>query len=269
MPVPRKLNVLGIRAVATFRIAGNTSIEVLGCCVVVSDLNSTAIDSVLNPVKTKIALWTSMTGFIKFAAVECVLILAAQIPNPANQPAESQKDNYAVFSAIISQTNAQSGGTYLIQDRTMRRELFYQFGCLQAPSGEDASRTEIQADYESRKNSTTVLTNEFTLSQPYQLLSITEVDNFLADALKALPTSVPPGKKPPLNTNPLYQKSKSIIRLGNVYFNKSRTRALTSIDIFETENNFDFSWLVFRKSESGQWEPDRSWRTCGRTGGPR
>jgi len=210
-----------------------------------------------------------MTGFLKFSAVGFVVVLASQNPNPANQTAESQKDNYAVSSAIISQTNAQSGGTYLIQDRTMRRELFYQFGCLQAPSGEDVSRTEILADYESRKNSSTLFTNEFTLSRPYQLLSTTEVDSFLTDALKALPTSVAPGKKAPLNMNPLYQKSKSIIRLGNVYFNKSRTRALTSINIFETENDFDFSWLVFRKSDTDQWEPDRSWRTCGRTGGPR
>src|SRR5438552_18602382 len=110
-----------------------------------------------------------MTGFLKFAAVGFVFVLAAQNPDTANQTAESQKDIYAVYSAIISRTSAQSGGTYLIQDRTTGQELFDQARCLQSPSGEEVSQAEILSDYDARKNSSMTVANEFTLPLPYQL----------------------------------------------------------------------------------------------------
>ena len=67
---------------------------------------------------------------------------------------------------------------------------------------------------------------------------------------------------PPVNKNPLYQKSKRIFRVGDVYFNKSRTLAVVFFSVYTTPENGTGSWRAFRKATNGQWQTNNSWSTC-------
>jgi hypothetical protein len=133
---------------------------------------------------------------------------------------------------------------------------------MKVPPLDDAGFREILADYNLRKNTSAALKRQFTFTKPYQLLTSVEADRFLREALEATPQVRAPNVTPPVNRNPLYPKSKRVFRMGDVYFNKSRTLAVVFFSVYTTPQDGSGSWKAFRKGASGQWQTNNSWTTC-------
>jgi hypothetical protein len=198
---------------------------------------------------------------------------------PGGTPdASRRQDVYAIYSGIISSTDE----IYLIESTTLTQKGGYGSPfrpgagaqpyppCVQAPPGDAAGLAEILADYEARKDVPAVLQREFTLSKPYQLLSGEDVRTFLDDALNSTSQFLRPGASPPSNPNPLFPRARRVFRLGDVYFNNSRTLALTYVSVLTTTMDGEGRWLPFRKSAEGQWMQapmgrlnNDNWQVCG------
>jgi len=206
------------------------------------------------------------------------IVLLAQLP--PNLLAQTP-DAYAIYSELIAKSPAVRSGPgnvptedqlYLIDASTITdrtgygppgaRTLFTAESCMKVPPLDDAGFREILADYNLRKNTSAALKRQFTFTKPYQLLASVEADRFLREALEATPQVRAPNVTPPVNRNPLYPKSKRVFRMGDVYFNKSRTLAVVFFSVYTTPQDGSGSWKAFRKGASGQWQTNNSWTTC-------
>jgi len=190
-------------------------------------------------------------------------------------------DVYAIYSDLISKSPVVRSGPgnvptedqlYLIDGTTIIdregygppgvRSIFTAEACMKVPPVDDAAFREILSDYNLRKNAPATLKRQFTFSKPYQLLTSVEADRFLREALESNPAVRAPNVTPPVNKNPLYQKSKRVFRMGDVYFNKSRTLAVVFFSVYTTPQDGSGSWKAFRKAANGQWQTNNSWTTC-------
>jgi hypothetical protein len=129
---------------------------------------------------------------------------------------------------------------------------------VRPPAAEVPTFQEILADYALRKDMSVTLGKEFTLDRPYEFVNGAQVDKFLRDASAAHPQV----GQPVLNTNPLAQKAGRIIRLGDVYFNRQGSVAITYLSVLTTTSNGGGGWKVFRRIAPGNWQQDSNWQTC-------
>jgi hypothetical protein len=190
-------------------------------------------------------------------------------------------DVYAIYSTLIATSPVVRSGSgnvptgdeiYLIDATTVTdrsgfgppggRSFFTAESCLKVPPLDDSDFREILSDYNQRKNTPAALKRQFTFPKPYQLLTAAEVDRFLREALEASPKVRAPNVPPPVNKNPLYQKSKRVFRMGDVYFNKARSLAVVFFSVYTTSADGSGSWKAFRKLANGQWQTNNSWATC-------
>jgi hypothetical protein len=205
--------------------------------------------------------------------------ILAQLPSTA---LAQTSDGYAIYSGLIEKSPAVRTGPgnvptedelFLIESTTATSRTGFgpsrgpsnelTESCVKVPTADTVAFSEILADYNSRKDKPVTLARQFTFTRPYQLLPTKEIDQFLKDAMDATPQALPAGFPPPVNRNPLFQKSKKVFRLGDVYFNSSRSFAMVYFSVFTTPLDGSGGWRAFRKSASGQWEENRSWATCG------
>ena len=189
----------------------------------------------------------------KLTLVVIAALLMQALPDTARR-----QDVYAIYSALL----ATPAELILIQS-TALRYVAPTSGCIRPPAAEAAELAAIQDDYEQRKNEAPVLTRDFTVTKPYQLIDNVTVERFLKDALDATPQILPRGGSPPPNLNPFFPRATRVFRMSDVYFNKSRTRAAVYFGVYETKYNYTLQWRVFRKPGDGTWQLDRSWSTCG------
>jgi len=192
------------------------------------------------------------------------LIVIAALMMQASPDTARRQDMYAIYSSLL----ATPDDLILIQSRSIAPAPI----CIQPPDAsifgtsfhatEAAELPEIQDDYEQRKDAVLVLTRDFTISKPYQLIDNVEAERFLKDALDATP-QFRPREGPPPNLNPLFPRAKRVFRLSDVYFNKSRTRAAVYFGAYQTPYDYNEQWRVFRKFGDGTWGLDGFWRTCG------
>jgi hypothetical protein len=207
-----------------------------------------------------------------------VALLLFQLPTTVTAQAN---DVYAIYSELIAKSPVVRSGPgnvptddqiYLIDATTLTersgfgpsgiRSMFTAEACMKVPPLDDSGFREVLADYNLRKNTPAVLKRLFTFSKPYQLLTSVEADRFLREALESNPKVRAPNVTPPPNKNPLYQKSKRVFRLGDVYFNKSRTMAVVFFSVYTSPQDGTGSWRAFRKAANGRWQTDNSWSTC-------
>jgi hypothetical protein len=207
-----------------------------------------------------------------------VVLLLFQLPTTV---VAQTNDAYAIYSDLIANSPVVRSGPgnvptddqiYLIDGTTIKdregygppggRSIFTAESCMNVPPLDDAGFREVLADYNLRKNTSAALKRLFTFSKPYQLLTPVEADRFLREAQESNPKVRAPNVTPPINRNPLYQKSKRVFRLGDVYFDKSRTLAVVFFSVYSTPQDGTGSWRAFRKAANGQWQTNNSWATC-------
>src|SRR5262249_13571031 len=116
-----------------------------------------------------------------------------------------------------------------------------------------ASIDEILTEYRARKEVSVNLVPALKASKPYRLLNPDEVAEFI-EIHRLRRTPFP-------NPNPNLLKAADQYYLGDVYFNTTRTLALTSITTFCGSLCGASNWKVFEKIITGRWE-ERAWVTC-------
>jgi hypothetical protein len=225
-----------------------------------------------------------MLGLLLFGTL---LLGTLQNVPPIGMPGETldasrRQDVYAIYSRMISSDDE----IYLIESTTLTQQGGYGSlfrpgagaqpypPCVQAPPVDAAGLVEILADYGARKDVPAVLQREFAFNKPYQLLSRDEIRTFLEDALKSTPQVLRPGESQPSNSNPLFPRARRVFRLGDVYFNNSRTLALTYVSVLGTTMDGEGRWLPFKKTAQGQWMQaplgrlnSDNWQVCGWSAG--
>ena len=197
-----------------------------------------------------------------------ILVLqAAVLPQQtAKLEVEEQRDIYSIYSAMITSpmTRLDSNeAIYLIQESTIKDSGAPT--CVKTPPGDAAAMAEITAEYNRRGNDSSVLTREFKLPKPYELLDRDKSARFLQDALDATPQILPPGASRPVNPNPLFPQAEQVFRFSDVYFDKTHTFALAWVAIYSTTVEYRGTWRPYKKTASGMWEENRTWTACGRS----
>lgn len=167
---------------------------------------------------------------------------------------ERRADSYAIYSLLLAKSPLSHPGdnqVYMIAGTTVPGAP--QEPCVRPPDEYAGGFAEIIADYDKRKNVAVILQPAFQLDKPYRLLNAEEVRS-LIELHRLRPGPRPKPKDP-------FEKSADLFYLTNVFFNRSRTLALTAIRSYCGELCGRADWKVFEKGKNGRWE-DRHWITC-------
>jgi hypothetical protein len=154
-------------------------------------------------------------------------------PNSKSQHA----DIYSIYSLMMTNPPTSHGPStdevYLIADMT--RPVRPAEPCVRVPPQYEAAYQEILDEYHLRKDKPVKLERALNIAKPYELVN-DDVYVYMG-------------------------KSKDLFYLGDVYFNKSHTLALTAISTYCGPLCGSMRWKIFEKSAAGQWE-DRLWVGC-------
>ena len=165
---------------------------------------------------------------------------APQASDPASEAARSQ-DVYAVYSALMSNPpviGGESNSTYAIAAATTPANLgrgiepaaqpatedelleYLKALCDAPPPGYEEQWQEILAEFRSRSDAPVPLVPNLKIAKPYIFLTAEEIADFTSRRTSVNIPPVPIAK---------FGGAISVIRLSNVYFNKTRTLAFVRI----------------------------------------
>ncbi|HUI79520.1 MAG TPA: hypothetical protein VLY24_16460 [Bryobacteraceae bacterium] len=185
----------------------------------------------------------------------CALFFACVVASAFQHPAvdaERRADVYAIYSRLLTNPETSQGPDdneiYFIADTTVPGTP--QDPCVRVPSEAAARFAEVMADCEQRKDTPAKLERAFQISKRYRLLNDAEVDQFAAARGSG-------GYTP----RPGEPKVIDLFRLSDVYFDRSRTLALTAISTWCGDLCAQFQWKVLEKNADGHWQ-ERRWVTC-------
>lgn len=177
------------------------------------------------------------------------------------QPAVSgdfDKDVYAIYSLILTNPKTSHGPAmnplYLIADATVPGVP--ETPCVGPPVERRSDFQEVLSDCAKRKQTPRVLKRALSIRKPYVLLNAEEAEAFMKSRM--LP-HVP--ADPPQAVEDQFKDVADIFTLGDVYFNQSRTLALTFVSSWCGGLCGLLRWKVFEKLESGAWV-ERDWVGC-------
>jgi hypothetical protein len=170
-----------------------------------------------------------------------LLLLAAAAGATAFQPLSVlQEDTWAIYSLLFTNTQTSHGPDnnpiYLIFDTTvpgMPPEP-----CVNPPADRKTNFAEVMADFGARKGEHTRLMGELKIAKPYRYVNGTEMRD------KAILGQAP-----------------DFFSVGNVYFDRDHTVALTYLSSVCGGLCGKFTWRVFERNIDGHWE-ERSWVNC-------
>jgi hypothetical protein len=195
-------------------------------------------------------------GQIRFAFSLLMICTTAQgfQQNARSVDSDREKDVYAIYSLMLTNPTTSHGpytsDRYLIAMTTGPGRPAEP--CVRPPKEREAEFQEVLADFEIRKAKPLQLTQSFSISKPYVLLSPEEVNDFISARFPR------PGRGA---TDERFRGVSDLITLSDVYFNRSGTLALTAISMFCGGLCGMSQWKVYEKLDSGKWE-ERRWATC-------
>ncbi len=151
-----------------------------------------------------------------------------------------QKDTYAIYSLLFANTQTSHGAdnnpVYLIADTTV--DGTPPEPCVDPPSDRQTKFAEVLADFAARRNEHTRLVRELNIAKPYRYLDAGEARN--------------PSVR---------REATDVFSVGNVYFDRQHTIALTYLASVCGGLCGKFTWRVFERNKDGPWEP-RAWVHC-------
>jgi hypothetical protein len=147
---------------------------------------------------------------------------------------------------------AAKNARYLIDPTTVPG--FPEIPCVRPPIERNGDFREVLADYERRKATQRQIKPMFSVPKPYVLLTADEVNPIIQQQ----PSLDRYGQS---STDERFRGVTHLFRLTDVYFNPSRTLALTAISPWCGGMCSQHQWKVFEKLDSGKWE-ERQWVTC-------
>jgi hypothetical protein len=177
-----------------------------------------------------------------------------QQPNAA-AGSEQRADIYDIYSMMLKDPKTSHGPDnnqiYLIRDTTVPGTPAEP--CVRPPSSHELSFAEVLADYKRRRDIPVTLERALKTAKPYELLNGDETKEFIQSR------AVQPGQQ--ANIKERFQKATDLFGLTDVYFNRSRTLALTGISTYCGFLCGSYEWKVFEKIDTGHWE-ERPWVGC-------
>jgi hypothetical protein len=172
------------------------------------------------------------TSFI--LAIGLASAVMQQATNPADDAAR-QQDVYAVYSTMLANppvVGGDSNKTYAIAAMTTPSNLdaaaplelpeelrVLIAACNAPPPGYEDRWSEILSDFRSRGDAPVALRRELKITKPYVYLNAVET----ATMSSRTPINAPP------TPSPEFGGAVAVIRLGNVYFSRDRSLAVTYI----------------------------------------
>lgn len=190
----------------------------------------------------------------RFAFLLLAISTAAQGFQQQTSPAdpEREKDVYAIYSQMLTnpQTSYYNNERYLIAKTTSPR--YPKEPCVRPPKSRAAEWREVLADFERRKDTPRKLERALSISKPYELLNADEIKEFIAARVAGIRSETESEK---------FRGVTDLFTLSDVYFNRRRTLALTSISTFCGGVCGLMSWKVYEKSDTGEWV-ERPWGLC-------
>jgi hypothetical protein len=168
---------------------------------------------------------------------------------------EREKDVYAIYSLLLTNPKTSHGPDdnerYLIAPTTIPGAP--RIPCVRPPKERDADFREVLEDYDRRKATQPQLKPMISIPKPYVILADDEVKAFIEERGMQRRSQKPRDER--------FLGVTDLFRLSDVYFNPSRTLALTEISTYCGGLCGLMEWKVFEKVD-GKWEP-RQWVTCG------
>jgi hypothetical protein len=174
-----------------------------------------------------------------------VLVLIAVAGTAYGFQADDQKDTYTVYSLLFTNTQTSHGAdnnpSYLITDTTVDGTPAEP--CVVPPPDRRSVFAEVLADFAARRNQHTRLVRQLNIAKPYRYIDPSELRK--------------PGAR---------REAPDVFSVGNVYFDRRHTIALTYLASVCGSLCGKFTWRVFERGvferkNDGQWE-SRDWVSC-------
>jgi hypothetical protein len=209
-------------------------------------------------------------GVLKTIAV--VLLCFGHLTAQQQTETTREQDVYAVYSVLMTNppTSFRSDPNELYaiasETRTIRRPrpaeatgvltLVASMGmCIEPPPGYAARWAEVMAEVDAGTDIPVALKRELKLTKPYVLLSPEDAAKFISSILSR-------GSRSPVASDPKLQGAVSLFVLGNVYFDKARTLALTNLSSTCGSLCGYGTAKIFEKQADGVWREVRPARNC-------
>ena len=153
---------------------------------------------------------------------------------------DAEKDTYDIYSLLLTNTQTSHGPdnnpVYLITDTTV--DGTPPVPCVTPPADRKAKFAEVMADFGTRKDERNRLLRQFNISKPYRYLSRAEGQNFLSGPMTM-------------------REATDLFSVGNVYFDRDRSIALTYRSSVCGGLCGKFTWRVFERNTDGRWQERR------------
>ena len=168
--------------------------------------------------------------------------------------ADEHADIYVIYSILMTNPATSHGPStdelYLISEMTRRGHP--EEPCVRVPPQYQMAYQETLDEYHRRKDKPVKLERALNIAKPYVLLNPEQVAQFI-DNNHVRPTPYP-------NPHARFRIATDLFWLGDVYFNKAHTLALTAFATYCGSACGIVQWRVFEKS-TARWE-ERPWG-CG------
>ena len=195
-----------------------------------------------------------MNGLIR--PLLTMLLVVGAVGRSAQKAEDDRRtDAYAVYSIIMNDPTTShgpyKGEVFLIGEMTQPGTPAEP--CVRVPPQYEQAYRELLNEYYQRRDKPVKLERAFNISKSYQLLDADEVKEFVAiHSLRRTPYP---------NPNELFQKTSDLFTFSDVYFNQSRTLALTAVSTFCGSLCASVKWKIFQKTSEDRWE-ERPWVFC-------
>ncbi len=183
-------------------------------------------------------------------------IVPAVSQTGASESSAREQDVYAIYSQMLTNLTTSHGANtnerYLIMAATVPGTPGDP--CIEPPADRAADFREVLSDFERRKdNPPRKLKREFTITKTYVLVSAEQVKKFVKSRRSSL--------KDDESSSDEFRGVTDLIQLSDVYFNPSRTLALSAISTWCGSLCARYEWKVFEKRPDGSWQ-ELPWVSC-------
>jgi hypothetical protein len=185
-------------------------------------------------------------------AILCACLTIGAAAQTTDEAAR-QGDVSAIYSALFLPIDP----FYLIAERTSAGTGGFEIqSCITLPAQYAMDWAEILAAYNANRPGSTTIAPNLKLPRSYVLLNADEVTAFVNERMSTLARTI----APPV-PNPKFKDAVNLYSFSDVYFNQSRTIAVTWANITAGPAAASQRWAPFEKV-NGIWQERRQWNKC-------
>jgi hypothetical protein len=138
--------------------------------------------------------------------------------------------------------------------------------CVVLPQAHAVSWTEILAAARTATGSE-LFPADMKLPRPYKLLTAEEIQEFRNDRMQEFRAARvnQPGLREVIlggSANPKFAGAKDLFEFSGVYFNQSRTIAVTFVSMYSSPLAGSWHWTALEKTTDGRWQVRSDWVRC-------